>query len=433
MAWSHDRDRGSFFGLGDRPKSFPERLLAPGFTAKISPANAAQHLRLRYTYSYLAIETALLLMIAMSNPLLKFAYQTLQDGKSYFSLAHKALSTQLRQTIAPPKPLGIQAASPQLLMKFRERLAALHAIDWEDAERGVYPVELLFDEAWSDFLTQYPQVWLDMPSVWERADNQRYQEVATQFDTAIYPKYYVQNFHHQTDGYLSDRSANLYDVQVDLLFNGAADAMRRRVLAPLKRGLAPFSSLDPRAIRVLDVACGTGRTLKNLRAMLPQASLYGVDLSAPYLRKANQMLSQIPGELPQLIQANAETLPYADRYFHGLTCVFLFHELPAQARQNVLNECFRVLQPGGVLVICDSMQLKDSPEFAPFMANFPLLFHEPYYRDYVQDDLTQRLQEAGFICTGDDLHLASKYLIAQKPSEAVQAAIAEQAEAMLKN
>lgn len=369
----------------------------------------------------------------MSNPLLKFAYQTLQDGKSYFSLAHKALSTQLRRTIAPPKAQPIQAASPELLLKFRERLAAIQALDWADAERGVYPVELLFDEAWNDFFTQYPRVWLDMPSVWERADNQRYQEVATQLDTSIYPNYYVQNFHHQTDGYLSDWSANLYDVQVDLLFNGATDAMRRRVLAPLKRGLAAFSSLDPREIRVLDVACGTGRTLKNLRAMLPQASLYGVDLSAPYLRKANQLLAQIPGELPQLIQANGEALPYTDRYFHGLTCVFLFHELPAQARQNVINECFRVLQPGGVLVICDSMQLDDAPEFAPFMANFPVAFHEPYYRDYIRDDLTQRLQAAGFVCTGSELHFASKYLVAQKPTEAVQVAIAQQTEAMLTN
>lgn len=50
----------------------------------------------------------------------------------------------------------------------------------------------------------------------------------------------MQNFHHQTNGYLSDLSANLYDLQVEIFFGGLADAMRRYILAPLKRGLAKF-------------------------------------------------------------------------------------------------------------------------------------------------------------------------------------------------
>ena len=62
------------------------------------------------------------------------------------------------------------------------------------------------------------------------------------------------------------------------------------------------------------------------------------NLSPTYLRKANQLLSQLPGELPQLLQANAEQLPYADETFDVATSIFLFHELPGKARQNVINE-----------------------------------------------------------------------------------------------
>ena len=53
-------------------------------------------------------------------------------------------------------------------------------------------------------------------------------------DKKLYPDYYLQNFHHQTDGYLSDHSAGIYDIQVEILFNGSADAMRRRIIKPLK-------------------------------------------------------------------------------------------------------------------------------------------------------------------------------------------------------
>lgn len=351
----------------------------------------------------------------MPETLTKLAYQSFQQGKSYFGLAHKALSTQLLNLIAPPKETKAQPIPPDLLMKIQQRLDRILETDWQDAEQGVYPVELLFDNPWEDFFRFYPAVWLDLPSIWDRANNKRYQDFSPSVDTAGYPNYYLQTFHHQTDGYLSDWSANLYDLQVEILFNGAADPMRRRVLAPLKQGLQAFQEVEPRQIRVLDVACGTGRTLRLLRGMLPKASLYGADLSPAYLRKANQLLSQIPGELPQLLQANGEELPYLDNYFHGITCVFLFHELPPQARQRVIDECFRVVKPGGVFVICDSIQLSDSPELSPLMENFVEMFHEPYYRHYTQDDLVERLHKAGFESIETQVHFMSKYLIAHKP------------------
>ncbi|MGL6337646.1 MAG: class I SAM-dependent methyltransferase, partial [Waterburya sp.] len=287
--------------------------------------------------------------------------------------------------------------------------------DWQDAQRGLYPSSLLFDNPWSDFFRYYPEVWLDMFKIWSRLQKKEYQRFDQSIDQEGYPNYYLQNFHYQTDGYLSDMSANLYDLQVEILFNGAADAMRRRILAPLKQGLQTFSHLPPQQIKVLDIACGTGRTLKMIRAALPKVSLCGTDLSPAYLRKANQLLSEIPGELPQLLQANAEKLPFLDNYFQGLTSVFLFHELPASARQEVINEAFRILQPGGVFVICDSMQAIDSPDFQVMMNNFPAIFHEPYYRHYTTDNLEERLTTAGFTNIEVTNHFVSKYWTAYKP------------------
>ncbi|MBW4573116.1 MAG: class I SAM-dependent methyltransferase [Tolypothrix carrinoi HA7290-LM1] len=351
----------------------------------------------------------------MSDTLTKLTYQTFQQGKNYFGLAHKILSTRLMNLISPSqhqtKPLPTE-----LLFKVQQRLNNLLEVDWQDAERGVYPTSLLFDNPWSDFFRYYPAMWLDLPQLWERANQKKYQEFSSNVDIEGYPSYYVQNFHHQTDGYLSDYSANLYDLQVEILFGGSADAMRRRILALLKEGLKVFSDVSPRQIRVLDVACGTGRTLKSIRAALSQASLYGTDLSPAYLRKAIELLSQIPGELPQLLQANAEELPYLDNYFHAVTSVFLFHELPPAVRQRVIEECFRVTKPGGVFIICDSIQMSDSPEMEPIMENFHETFHEPYYKHYTTDNLVERLEKAGFENITTQVHFMSKYLIAHKPA-----------------
>jgi ubiquinone/menaquinone biosynthesis C-methylase UbiE len=349
----------------------------------------------------------------MAETLTKLAYQTFQQGKSYFGLAHKTLSTQLMNVLAPDARKDTEPLSPAVIRIIQQRLDDLLERDWLDAEQGIYPTSLLFDNSWEDFFRFYPFVWLDMPMMWGRVGEKRYQDFAADIRTEGYPGYYVQNFHHQTNGYLSDTSANLYDLQVEILFNGTADAMRRRTLLPLKRGLEVFN-LPPHQVRVLDVACGTGRTLRQIQTMLPDTSLYGVDLSPAYLRKANQILSDAPGALPQLIQGNAEELPFLNDYFHGIVSVFLFHELPPEARQTVIEESFRVLQPGGVFVICDSIQMSDSPELAPAMRNFPIVFHEPYYRHYTTDDLTDRLEKAGFMSVQTEVHFMSKYWIARK-------------------
>lgn len=351
----------------------------------------------------------------MSDTLTKLSYQTFQQGKTYFGLAHKILSSQLLSLISPPVERKTTPLPPELLIKLQQKLNQLLETDWQDAEQGLYPKSLLFDNPWSDFFRYYPVVLLDMPQIRERANQKKYQDFSPEIETAGYPSYYLQNFHHQTNGYFSDLSANLYDLQVEILFGGSADAMRRRILAPLRRGLKAFDSVPPQQVRILDVACGTGRTLKLTRSALPQASLFGTDLSPAYLRKANQLLSEIPGELPQLLHANAEELPYLNNYFHALTCVFLFHELPGVVRQRVIEQCYRVTRPGGVFVICDSIQVSDSPEMKPVMESFHELYHEPYYKDYITDDLIGRLEKAGFQNISTEVHFMSKYLVAHKP------------------
>ena len=355
------------------------------------------------------------LLLPMADAVTKLAYQTLQQGKSLMGVAHKEVSTKLMELLAPKASAKTRPIPPQMLSDLQAAHQQLLDRDWQEAEQGLYPTSLLFDAPWLDWAARYPLVWLDMPSTWARRSERNVQDLPRDVEPTTYPDYYLQNFHHQTDGYLSDHSASLYDLQVEILFNGTAEPMRRRVLKPLVQGLRAFADRPASSLRVLDVATGTGRTLRQIRAALPQAQLVGLDLSASYLRQANRWLSQLPSELPQLVQGNGEAMPFAAGSMQAITCVFLLHELPGEARQNVINDCFRVLEPGGVLVVADSVQLADSPQFETVMDNFRRVFHEPYYRDYIGDDIEARLDNAGFQAIRAESHLMTRVWSATKP------------------
>jgi len=65
-------------------------------------------------------------------------------------------------------------------------------------------------------------------------------------------------------------------------------------------------------------------------------------------------------------------------------------------REKVLNEFFRVLEPRGILVLADSIQISDSPDFISVMENFYKSFHEPFYCDYIKEDIDSKIEEVGF-------------------------------------
>jgi len=342
----------------------------------------------------------------------QFAYRSLQQGKSLFGVAHKQASTALMELVAPGASSPTLAVGPELLRTLQARMVRLLERDWQEACEGLYPRDLLFDAPWAEWLLRYPMIWLDLPAIWSRRQRRDVRDLPRDVDGRLYPDYYLQNFHHQTDGYLSDRSAELYDLQVEILFNGTADAMRRRVLRPLLQALK-----GQERPRILDVATGTGSTLKQIQAARPGSSLVGLDLSEAYLREAGRRLNQRSGALPQLLQGNGEELPFRDASFDAVTCVFLLHELPAEARSAVLRECRRVLKPGGRLVLADSVQLADAPDCATVLENFRRVFHEPYYRHYMSDDLEARITGAGLQLQGAESWFMTRVWWADRSSE----------------
>ena len=131
------------------------------------------------------------------------------------------------------------------------------------------------------------RMFADLPQSAARRAGKRATEAASLPEAEGMPAYYAQNFHYQSGGYLTEKSAKLYDVQVETLFMGAAGAMRRQAIPAIAKFVR---GRDQRQLKLLDVACGSGRFLHQLAQAFPAMQMTGIDLSQAYLQEAARHL-----------------------------------------------------------------------------------------------------------------------------------------------
>jgi ubiquinone/menaquinone biosynthesis C-methylase UbiE len=222
---------------------------------------------------------------------------------------------------------------------------------------------------------------------------------------ARYPRYYLQNFHYQTDGWFSEKSAKLYDTQVEVLFTGTAGAMRRQALVPLAHAIRGH---DQRKLHMLDVACGTGGFLADVASNYPRLNLTGLDLSPAYTAEAHRRLGH---RRPlSILEANAEAMPLADGSQDIVSSIYLFHELPPKTRAIVASEIARVLKPGGTFILVDALQTGDTPDLDGLLEVFPIGFHEPYFTSYLAQDFVSLFAAQGLTQTSVEPAFLSKVM-----------------------
>lgn len=340
----------------------------------------------------------------MANDAQRLMYELAQRARSSWYLGHYELARRLS-----PRPEGAPPPGLPDRKTVLDDLDSLFRKDWANIEAGYYrqPYDLIPRPL--EGLNKSLRFFRDLPAVNRRRRDRVNDEVFRAPYRGRYPRYYLQNFHYQSDGYLSDRSAALYDHQVETLFAGGADAMRRQALVPIAQFLRAHGS---RGTRLLDVACGTGRFLTFVKDNHPRLEVTGLDLSMPYLAQARRALKA--WSWWRLLQANAEALPVEDASFDLVTTVYLFHELPRKVRATVAAELARVVRPGGQVIFVDSVQRGDWPAYDDLLDRFPVAYHEPYYKDYVRHDLDELFASVGLTTLSVERAFFSRVMVLTK-------------------
>jgi demethylmenaquinone methyltransferase / 2-methoxy-6-polyprenyl-1,4-benzoquinol methylase len=142
-----------------------------------------------------------------------------------------------------------------------------------------------------------------------------------------------------------DSVATRYDLMNDLMSLGIHRVWKRFTVE--KAGLKP-------GLQVLDIAGGTG-DLAALMAprVTPGGRVVLSDINEAMLRRGRERLLDqgIAGENIEYCLADAETLPFEDASFDVVTIAFGLRNVTR--KEYALAEMFRVLRPGGQLLILE--------------------------------------------------------------------------------
>jgi SAM-dependent methyltransferase len=159
--------------------------------------------------------------------------------------------------------------------------------------------------------------------------------------------------------------------------------------------LDDWIALPPQA-RLLDVGCGTGG---NLQALAGYGQGVGLDINPVAIELARRR------SLPQLLQASGLTLPFASNTFDLVTIFDVLYHRWITDDHKALAEIYRVLRPGGWLLVTDSA--------------LPMLWSnhdETYYarQRYTLQNIREKLAEVGFeqrLCSYANMLLLPLFLL----------------------
>ena len=166
----------------------------------------------------------------------------------------------------------------------------------------------------------------------------------------------------------------------------------------LSQAIVDFKALlkgrAPAQARILDAGCGQGLAFGLIEKHFQPSTITGIDIDSEQIKKASKVAAQLATPT-SAIYSSATELKFADSTFDIILCHQLLHHTSQQV--EVLQEFYRLLTPGGILLVGESCR--------SFINSIPvrLLFRHPHMAQKDAQGYMDLLRDAGFSFTDNDV------------------------------
>ncbi|MEI1377990.1 class I SAM-dependent methyltransferase [Nostoc sp. UHCC 0926] len=153
---------------------------------------------------------------------------------------------------------------------------------------------------------------------------------------------------------------------------------------------------DFRPRKILDMGCSAGNSTLPYVDGFPDAEVHAIDVGAPMLRYAHARAESL-GKRVHFSQQNAEHTNFPDESFDLVVSHILLHEIPPPAVRKVMQESYRLLAPGGMMLHVEAPLYRHMDVYAQFMFDWQTANNnEPFWSAVRDLDLVTLATEAGF-------------------------------------